>query len=516
MPEGRTRRSGFKRFWLQLRRRRVIKTLVAYAIGAWILVEVASVTFPAFLFPEWALRFVIVLAIAGVLPVLVLAWTFDVVRTGAGTKPDSLDLAVKQDNAPTDQKSISAPPSLDSAIASVAVLPFDNLAGDTDQTHIADGIAFELHSTLSKLHRIRVASRKSSFAFRDDEKDIKEIARTLNVRYILSGSVRYVDDRIRVIAELDNAEEGVQIWSHTYLRDIENIFDLEAEIAQAIVGAFGAERLRAEIVRAAQVPTKNLDAWGRVQKARSYLLKYTKDSFEQAASLLKSAVELDPDYAAAQAMLGSILAERNLNGLSDNPERDRIASMAAITRAQELDSDDAFVLKMAGVVLAYGGQHGESIRVLRRAVRLAPYDFGAWGYFGWPLVSTGATEDLVELHTILDRLLEMAPGHPGAAYWLYHKSVAYSCQSNNTKALEFAKRSIDERPDYSLAWMQCANALGYDGQIAAAADAATRSNQLNKAMTAEHYEKTVRAMSANNTVSERRAGGLRQAGLLAS
>ncbi|MFK8028944.1 MAG: tetratricopeptide repeat protein [Gammaproteobacteria bacterium] len=502
--------ASFRRFWSQLKRRRVIKTLVAYAIATWLLVQVASIVFPALEFPEEAMRYVVLLSFAGVIPVILLAWLFDVVRTDP--EPSEEQPGANSDQAAT--LSISAPPSLDSAIASVAVLPFDNLTEMADQAYYADGIAFELHSTLSKLHRLRVASRKSSFAFRDSEKDIKEIAQALSVKYILSGSVRFVDGRIRVIAELDNAEEGVQIWTHTYLRDIDSIFDLESEIAQAIVGAFGAERLRAEINRAVHVPTHNLDAWGRVQKARSYLLKYNKNSIEEAVNLLENAIELDPDYAAAHAMLGSILAERNLNGLSDDAESDRMASTQAIARAQELDGDDAFVLKMAGVVLAYEGQLDESIRMLRRAVRLAPYDFGAWGYFGWPLVSTGKEDDLVELHSILDRLLEVAPGHPGVAYWLFHKSVAYSCQSNNTKAMEYARRSTDERPDYSLAWMQYANILGHDNQVDAAAKACANCERLNKAMTSRHYEQTVNAMSDSESVLECRLGGLRKAALL--
>jgi len=396
------------------------------------------------------------------------------------------------------------------------VLPFDDLSSDGGHAVLANGIATEIHSTLSKLHRIRVASRRSAFRLADGDVAVEEIAQALNVRYVLSGSLMWDEGRIRVIAELDDATEGSQIWSEKFERDLDDLLAVQAEIAESIVAAFGGERLRAEIQRAQVTPTGNLDAWSLVQKARQYILNYGRQSLDEAQPLLERGIELDPNYAAAHAALGSVLAERIQNGFSDDPEGDRKRAIESIRCAQKLASHDSFVLKMSGMVWATCGEPEHSIRSLRASVELAPFDFGAWGYFGWPLVARGAAEDLEEVHKIIDRLLKLAPEHPGVPYWLFHKSVAYVCQDDLKNSAQFVRQAIDKHGELSWVWMHHANVCGLMGLHKDAELGAGRAAQTNSAMTPEHYAARVRAMGGSAKTMHKRIDGLIEAGLLSA
>jgi len=506
-------KSGLAWFWSELKRRRVLKTTIAYVVGAWVLVEVSSVVFPALLAPEWAVRVLIAGAILALPFVVVLAWVFDLER-----KPGDIveSNRVGQTNSDNDREYEPGklPPVPDTAVASVAVLPFANLSSDTEHQFIADGIATELHSTLARVHRLRVASRSSSFAISNSDTEIESIAHKLNVQFVISGSLQCLGDRIHVIAGLDNAVEGVQIWSETYDRELGDLFSVQHDIAYAIASEFGGARLKDEIANAAKRPTASLDAWSRVQRARSYLLGFTPRALTGAVPLLRQAIDLDSNYAAAHATLASVLAEEVLNGLSVDIESDSTEAIDSADRAFALSPVDPFVLKMCGVVWAYIGRTDASIGALRRAVSAAPFDFGAWGYMGWPLVETGAPEDLVELHEIMERISAATPHHPGVGYWLYHRSVAFTCDGRKELAMEYAKKSIDCNPRFPWGWMHYANVLGLAGFDDKARRAKEKCMEVSPALSPEHYQRVILGMSRQEAFFDSRLNGLKSSGLL--
>jgi len=183
-------------------------------------------------------------------------------------------------------------------------------------------------------------------------------------------------------------------------------------------------------------------------------------------------------------------------------------------RAHSLTATDPFVLKMCGAAWAYFGAIEKSLDVLRRAVKIAPYDFGAWGYLGWPLVATGRKSDLQEVHKIMQKMAENAPQHPGVPYWLYHQSVASSCAGDDERAVEFSSQSAELIPNFSWGLLQHANALGATGDMQRAQAAANRSVELSPTLTPDHFEKLIREMSANDKVAERRVAGLYAASVL--
>ena len=496
-------RNSIKQFFVELKRRRVIQFVFAYAIIAWVVIEVFSVILPAFDAPDWALRLVIIAAAVGFFPALVLAWIFDFTVHG---------IERTADGAP--QLSYAMPPEIDDAVASVAVLPFDDLTNAEGSKLLAEGIATEIHDKLCQFHRLRVAPRRSSFSFSDRSVPLGEVAHSLNVRHILSGSVIAVGTRVQVTAELDDALSNTQLWSRKFERDLDDVLALMSEIAEAVVAKFGGERLRSEINDALAKPTDSLDAWSSVQRARAYILDYSAESFSNAEDALWQAVDLDSEYAAARAALGSILAEKVLNGFSRDEEADSEKAIEMVNTALAQSPSDPFVLKMSGMVWSSSGDPIRAIRALRSSVEIAPYDFGAWGFLGWPLVATGKEEDLNELHSVLSRILTMAPEHPGAAYWLHHRAAAYVCHDELDEARAYAEQSIDKHRGLSWAWHTYANILGCLGDISGARAAADEALQLNAHMTPDHYASRLTVMTSDDATFERRTAGLRAAELL--
>jgi TolB-like protein len=508
---------SIKQFFHELRRRKVLRVALVYAAAGWGLAQIADVVFPALLLPEWTVSLVVILLLLGFPLAIILTWVFDITPEGIEWTKELEDADSDiADSRTTKQPVVDSkgPPSIDQEVASVAVLPFDDLSPSGEQAMLASGIATEIHCTLNKMHRIRVAPRRSSFSLADGDKTVEAIAQALNVRYILSGSLMRQDKSIRVIAEIDDAIEGSQIWSRSYERDFDDLLAVQAEIAEEIVATFGGERQRAEIRRAQTIPTDNLDAWNLVQRARHYILDYGQPSLDEAESLLLKGIELDPDYAAAHAALGSVLAEQILNGYSDDPEGDRNRAIEAVRRARALAAHDAFVLKMSGMVWAICGNPEQSVRSLRASVELAPFDFGAWGYLGWPLVARGSVEDLDEVHNVIGRLLKLAPQHAGVPYWLFHQSVAHVCQDDLEQAARFSRQSLDKNGELSWVWMHHANLQGLMGQYEDAERSAGKAAQINSAMTPEHYVARVRAMGGSEDTTHKRIDGLAAANLV--
>lgn len=500
------------KFWAELKQRRVIKTTAAYIVGAWLVVEMSATIFPSLMLPEWTVRFVVVTAIA-VLPfVIVLAWMFDIERQPI----ESADVAAANARSGENRgsKKRKLPPTLGSAVSSVAVLPFENLSAAEDQKFIAQGLSTELQSTLSLAHRLRVISRTSSFGIKGGDTEVKDIGSKLGVKFIISGSVQCFADRMHVVVELDNAEEDVQIWSETYDRSVNDVLSVQQEIAESVTSAFGGARLRDEIGAASVRKTASLDAWNLVQKARYFVLEFTPQALHDAVPLLQQAIKLDAGYSVAHAELGFVLAEQVLNGFSENMNMGRKSALESADRAFALSPGDPFVLKMCGAIWGYFGKRNRSLSALRHAAEIAPFDFGIWGYMGWSLVQAGEQKELEELHEIMERMLQTAPRHPGAPYWLYHRSVAYTCDGTDALAVEYAQKSVELNPVFPWGWMQYANALGRTGAVDEARKAVCRSAEISPALTPNHYELMVRGMSASDAVATPRLAGLLEAEVL--
>ena len=408
----------------------------------------------------------------------------------------------------------ATPPRPEEARGSIAVFPFQSLSPDADDAYLADGIAMEVVSMLSRIPDLRVAS-SAAFTDRSRDGDVWQVVRDLQLRYVLTGSVRRAGDRIRVTAELTDASDRTQLWSETYQRQLDDLFAVQEDIAESIVIAFGGEFLRAEWQRARHRSTDNLDAWGLVQKARAQNLPINRDAGGTALDLAREAIALDPAYAGAHASLASVLMQRVMNGLSEEPDEDRAQALAAVERAAELSADDPAVLRSLGNVLSNCGEHDKAVRAFRRAVEIAPFDFHTWGRLGRTLAYGGNVEELQEGHAVLDRILSAAPNHPMVPYWHYFKANACAREDRYEDAVSFARRSVDAQPRYAGAWITLANALGQLGRIDEARQAMDRALRANPAMTPQHLAEQIRNLAGNRQeLGDNSLSGLKAAGLL--
>lgn len=502
---------NLRNFVKELGRRHVVKVgaiYLAFLIGVLAVANDIKEPLEDFL-PENSDLFVLVVLVAGFPVALIIAWAFELTPQGVRLTKD-LDAEAAAEAAKS-----AIPPLPNSELASIAVLPFTGSSAAGPDSFLANAIPLALNNTLSRVHQLRIVSAQSSAAHSREGKDLRSLAAELEVNYVISGSVSQYGDSVRVIAELYDAQSDTLLWTQRFVVQASEVLETEQVIAEAAAMAFGGERLRLEVEHARRTETSDQAAWELVQKARGYLLNYARGSVAAAIPMLEKAIALDPDYAAAHAQMGLITAEKTLNAISDDPDQDRIEAQACIDRALRLAPNDAVVLRSAGVVQAYCGNNREAIRLLRRCTRLAPFDLGAWGYFGWPLVGTGDENHLRELHEILDRLLEYGSKHPGYPYWLFHKSVAYSCQADHQRALEFIRSAMELQPRFSLGWMHLANVCGSLGQPGEARAARDRCASDNPKITPDYFASLIGVLSDTDEVTARRIGGIRQAGLMA-
>ncbi|MEM7222631.1 MAG: tetratricopeptide repeat protein [Pseudomonadota bacterium] len=415
----------------------------------------------------------------------------------------------------TAERRAPKPPRLEEARGSIAVFPFDSLSPDPSDAYLADGIATEIISLLSRIPDLRVASRPATVGARARASDVWQVVRDLQIRYVLTGSVRRAGERIRVTAELTETTARTQLWSHSYERQLADLFAVQDEIAEAIVIAFGGEYMRAEWRRARSRQTESLSAWELTQKAKSLNLPINRGAADEALTLAREAIEIDPSYAGGHAAVASILMQRVINGSSENPEQDRIGALTAVEQAADLAPDDPMVLRTLGNVFSNCGEHAKAVAALRRAVEIAPFDFHSWGRLGRTLAYGGDEEELKEGHAVLDRVLASAPNHPMVPYWHYFKANACMREGRTEDAVRFAHKSLEAQPGYAGAWVTLANGLGQLGRTDDARKAMERALKANPAMTPQHLADQISILSGGRRdEADKSLAGLKAAGLL--
>ena len=290
---------------------------------------------------------------------------------------------------------------------SIAVLPFHNLSGDPEQEYFADGIVEEIITGLSRIKWLFVIARNSSFTYKGQAVNVKRVGRDLGVRYVLEGSVRRAGDRVRISAQLVDAETGAHLWAERYDRRLEDIFALQDDITLSVIGAIEPSLRDAEIERVKRKRPDSLDAYDLVLRAFPHVYFATPEEAAKALPLLEQALALEADYAAAHGWLAwchevlfvwagfkeehRLAAIRHAraaiaHGRDDATalalgawaigmvEHDRTTATEAFERALALSPSSAFSLFLGGVVLAYAGEAERAIDWAERALRLSPVD----------------------------------------------------------------------------------------------------------------------------------------------
>jgi len=280
------------RFWRELKRRKVVQVIIAYATVAFVIIElVNNITEPLGL-PGWTDTMVIVLLVIGFPFVVILSWIFDVTRRGI-KKTEPID------SVTTQTKDQSMDNSTSRFTNSIVVLPFQDMSQEKDQDYFCDGITEEIINALTHIESLKVIARTSAFAFKDKYKDVRKIGHELNVETILEGSVRKAGNNLRITAQLIQVSDGAHIWSERYDRVMKDIFSIQDEISLAITEKLKIELFDDERKQLLKSKTHNLEAYKLYLQGRFYWNKRTGDGLTRSIEYFKNSIETDPDYALA-------------------------------------------------------------------------------------------------------------------------------------------------------------------------------------------------------------------------
>ena len=438
-------------------------------------------------------------------------------RTGAGiAAPGPASLAETRFGSGSGSSAFAQPPVAGRERISIAVLPFRSLSADQEDAYMAMGIGEEINSALSRVPGVRVASHLATYRYKSTElPDLSRIAADLNIRYVLTGSLRRGGTRIRVIVELADVIAGSVQWSHSYDRDIEDLFAVQEEIASAIVRATGGELIRAGSERANKASPHELDAWGLVRKAYHFWnYGFHPAGISDSLNLLRRAVELDPNYANAHAFLGLYLIEKVALILSEHPEEDRAEAQAAVDRAVELAPNDTEVLENAGLVWCHCGMWEQAVQALRRAVQISPFNLVAWGYLGFVLGCGGQkTKEATEGDRILTKLLADTPEHPSVPYWYFFKAMACTRLGHFEEAVTCAFKCVEMHPHFFIARYVLANALGHVGRFDEARAEMATAVAINPNLSEPLVEREFTVIIRDREMAEAQLAGMRKAGI---
>lgn len=333
---------------------------------------------------------------------------------------------------------------------SIAVLPFDNMSGDTEQEYLADGISEDLITALSKIRSFLVIARNSTFTYKGKPVDVKQVARDLGVRYVIEGSVRKAGNRVRITAQLIDAERGHHVWAEKYDREMKDIFDLQDEMTQTIVGALGPELDAAEWQHTIHRPPENLDAWASYQKGLWHMWSYSKDDIDEALRLLHRAVELDPSFATAYAYICYTHYENVIMGWAEDPQKSLDEAMQAAKRAVSIDGQDAVAYFALGRIHMMRGEHDASIRALEQSISLNPSFARAYHGLGMVLTLAGRLD---EAKTALEQVERLSPRDPILWASTVVHALADLLAGDHEAAFHWAQRTI-EQPRAKGYWPQ--------------------------------------------------------------
>lgn len=330
---------------------------------------------------------------------------------------------------------------------SIAVLPFDNMSGDADQDILADGLAEDIITTLSKLAGLRVIARNSSFVYKKRAVDVRQAAKQLGVRYLLEGSVQKAGSRIRITAQLVDAENGSHLWAERYDRPLNDIFAVQDEITLMLATEMQVHLTEGEQARLHYTTTSNVEAWTYWARGLShYRQEVTKEKLGPARLYWEKALALDPNSAALNAMLGVMHYLDARFGWWDDRPTAIAKARAYADRALELDPDSPDACTTSSLVLLLEGRYEEAATYARRAVKLAPGSADAAALACFVLASSGYPQEAVAQ---IERAMTLSPSYPG--YYLGQSGNAYRLSGRTLEAIA-AFTAYDARsPGFGLA-----------------------------------------------------------------
>jgi len=454
----------------ELKRRNVVRVAIAYAVASWLLLQVIDVLVPILELPNWVAKLVLLLLGIGFVVALIISWAFEMTPEGLKREsevhredsivqhtakkldritiglllvvlavvvldrfmPETTEPIVVQtipmgtespDELQKGQKSEPDTPPVQDERQSVAVIPFVNMSDDQQNEYFSDGISEELLNVLVRIDSLRVPSRTSSFTFKDSDKQLAEIGRALNVKHILEGSVRKAGNKIRVTAQLIEVKTDTHLWSETYTRELDDIFAVQDEIAQAIVSALRQELSGQDQRQLLTHSTRNVEAYNKLLLGRHLWNQRTISGLQAAVAPLREAIELDPEFDQAWVELANTYLAMPEYGAATVAEAIPLA-VEAVEKTLELNPDSAMALaNLAYYKANYLYDWEEANALFERAIMLEPNLAVLHQWYGTILNTQGRTDEALQQLQIarnLDPLSVIIRHTPGyMSLWAY-------------------------------------------------------------------------------------------------
>jgi len=481
-------------FFAELKRRNVYKVAVAYAVVAWLLIQIATQVFPFFEIPNWAVRLVVLLVVIGFPIALMIAWAFE--STPEGIKRTAVADAAREHSrgkawiyivivgaflsigvfflgrytagnaTPRHSEAATATPQ-----KSIAVLPLLNESGDPHDEYFSDGLSEELIAALAQINGLKVIGRSSSFRFKDRHEEPKAIGEKLGVSTLLEGTVRKQDDRVRIVAELINAADGIELWTRTFDRELKDIFAVQEEIARAVAESLKVTLLGSQDRPAQRGAPSNVEAHNAYLQGHFHFQRRNLEDYRKAVGYFDQAIQLDPDYALACAerseawtFIGDLTGQREPAWSKARSDAERAVAIAPalaearaalgwvrffvdwkfteglseLKRAKEFSPSNPTANDLLARVILYLGRLDEAERQARHAVELDPLSVIAQGNLARVLLFAGKLD---EADAAARKAAELQPTSASSHRW---QVVAAVLRGDGATALREAQLEPDE------------------------------------------------------------------------
>ena len=452
-------------FFIELKRRNVIRVAIAYAVAAWLLIEITATTFPILKLPDWSVTLVTVLVLIGFPLALIFAWAFELTPEGlkrekdvdgsesvthvTGRKLDFIIITVLVLALGyfAYDKFLLQPESgevFGDIGRSIAVLPFVNMSDDASNEYFSDGLSEELMNLLAKIPELRVAARTSSFFYKDklDTITLAEVAQQLGVAHLLEGSVRKSGNRVRITLQLIKADDGFHVWSETYDRTLDDIFVVQDEIASEV-----AQALEVTLMGKSQADRMiDSEAYVLFLKGLHFLAQRGAENYKKSEEALLQAIELDPGYAEAWSLLAVNYYEQTNHKLKTREDGAALAKNA-IGRAKSLNPDLGVAWGIDGFLKKnLDWDWGAAQAAINKAYQLEPKNDLIRIWRASMASTIGKLDDAVELYEqglLNDPLSLSAHSALGLAYTKVHRY---------DEAIEIFEKQAELKPDYHWAY----------------------------------------------------------------
>jgi len=345
---------------------------------------------------------------------------------------------------------------------SIAVLPFENLSGDPEQGYFVDGMVEEIITALSRIRGLFVIARNSSFTYKGQAVDVKQIGRELGVRYVLEGSVRKAEGRVRITAQLIEAETATHLWADRFEGSLEDVFDLQDQVAISVAGRVEPAVRTAEIRRALDRPRHDPTAYDLYLRSLRATLSWEKNDYLEALEWLSQAIKLDDTYGPALALSAVYHNSLNQNGWVDDPEATRQKAIWFARRAVRNAGTDAATLARAAWALAYAGEDIDAaIALMAQSLHINPSLAQGWRWSGWLRLWAGFPDMAID-H--LEKSLRLDPLDPARATSL-PTGVAHFFARRLEQARAALLRSFHEHPNWVPTSCFLASCYAHLGQL---------------------------------------------------